>query len=282
MKAEHLEAFSAQPHMSSAALQAEIFAYDFSSTAARHAARAAFGRAVVVSLCVHALLLIFVPDFRNALPDFKIPERIDVLLMPPQVAEVAPPEPVPPPPQVRPEPEIKEVTPVPRKIEKPRPVQREERIITAPAEAPSPAPHVSEPPIPPVHEAAPVAEAPQPSTPAPSPAQVAPRPTQPAIEVPTEEVKSNWGAKFKAAIDQMRRYPRLAQQRGWQGTVTLMVHFAPGGKLADVNVVRSSGFEVLDDAAKDMVRNAQLPPMNESLRQHGFEWKVPVEFRLES
>lgn len=251
----------------------------FYTAQARQKARAAFGYALVVSAIVHTLLVLFVPGFRSPLPDLILPERLDVVLAPPPAAEVAPPpEPVSPPPQ--PEPQIKETKPVPKK-EAPKPVpRREERIITAPPETTTAAPSVPEPPAPaPAPEPAPVAEVPK--APAPPPVSET-RPTQPVIEAPTDEMKSNWGAKFKAAIDQMRRYPRLAQQRGWQGTVTLMVHFAPGGKLSDVNVLRSSGFEVLDEAAKEMVRSAQLPPMSDSLRQHGFDWRVPVEFRLES
>ena len=54
----------------------------------------------------------------------------------------------------------------------------------------------------------------------------------------------------------------------------------PGGRLGDISIARSSGVDLLDDTARDMVKTAQLPALPEALRDHGFEIRVPVEFRL--
>jgi protein TonB len=48
-------------------------------------------------------------------------------------------------------------------------------------------------------------------------------------------------------------YPNEASFRGEQGAVILLIHVAPDGLVTGVDVVRSSGFEALDRAARDAV-----------------------------
>ena len=106
------------------------------------------------------------------------------------------------------------------------------------------------------------------------------KPLAPVVEVPSDGMIAAYGSGFKAAVDKNRRYPRIAQARGWQGTATVLVKVLPGGRLGEVSVIGSSGFDVLDDTAREMVKTAQLPVMPEALRHHGFEMRLPVAFRL--
>ena len=55
-------------------------------------------------------------------------------------------------------------------------------------------------------------------------------------------------------------YPFEAKEQGWEGTVTLKVHISADGDIEDVIVVSSSGHEVLDEAAVDMIKDANATP----------------------
>ncbi len=57
-----------------------------------------------------------------------------------------------------------------------------------------------------------------------------------------------------------RRYPRLAKERGWQGTVTLKVHISSEGEIGEVIMTGSSGHGILDEAAMVMVKDAHATP----------------------
>jgi TonB family protein len=60
----------------------------------------------------------------------------------------------------------------------------------------------------------------------------------------------------------------------------MRVEFRKGGLLGEVLVVRSSGHQVLDEQAREMVRSAELPPVAAELRNRDFSINVPVVFRL--
>jgi TonB family protein len=49
-------------------------------------------------------------------------------------------------------------------------------------------------------------------------------------------------------------YPRLARRRGWEGTVYLSIRITPEGQVHKVKIAQSSGYELLDRAALEAVR----------------------------
>jgi len=70
------------------------------------------------------------------------------------------------------------------------------------------------------------------------------------------------------------RYPSVARQQGWQGTAVLRVEVQTNGRAGAVEVLHSSGHQVLDDAAVDAVRRARF-------RTDAATWvEVPITFRL--
>jgi protein TonB len=63
----------------------------------------------------------------------------------------------------------------------------------------------------------------------------------------------------------------------------MRLRVAPGGKLIDAKVEGSSGHQVLDAQALEMVKRVpELPPPPESLRDREFGVLVPVVFRLQN
>ena len=88
---------------------------------------------------------------------------------------------------------------------------------------------------------------------------------------------SLWGA-----ISKHKKYPKIAQMRGWQGEVIVELQLDGNGKIKSKKIAQSSGYEVLDKQALEMVEKAlpfPIPP--ETLRSNNFTITVPVPFKLE-
>lgn len=80
----------------------------------------------------------------------------------------------------------------------------------------------------------------------------------------------------------LKRYPPLARERGWQGTVEIEVsaHHGAAGPL--FRVQRSSGYALLDQQALElMAQAARLVVLPDSLRRTGFRFVVPVAYRFD-
>lgn len=197
----------------------------------RERARRVFGYAVLASLLLHALVFYVLPAAREF-----------AALVPPEpeplIARVEQLEP-PPAPETRPEPKPQ---PKPQSVAKPRvpepaPPQAPEPIVTVPpvpepaAPAPAPAP-----------EPQPVA---QPPAPAPFP--------QPRVEPPAPSAQETAITRFRESLlDRARRdkrYPRVAVDNLWEGTVAVRMSIGADGRIVALRVTRGSGHAVLDREA---------------------------------
>ena len=199
-------------------------------------------------------------------PEPKIEPRPE----PPPVARVEPrPEPRPlptvePRPEPRPEPRIEprtevrpEVKPVPRETPPPVVQPRVEPSVVAPT----------------VARALPPSEATvQP------PLVVAPQPKV-TDESRERALAEQYRQIISAKIKRYEEYPPVARRRHWVGTTVVQLRLTPEGKVTDISVVEKSGYEILDEAAVKMIRNASpLPIPPEGLRTV----LVPIKFRLDS
>ncbi len=75
-------------------------------------------------------------------------------------------------------------------------------------------------------------------------------------------------------------YPLLARKRGYQGTVLLEVLVSKDGKAASIQLVRSSGYEILDRAAIKGVRNWLFHPAKRGDELIEMWVKIPIRFTL--
>jgi len=189
---------------------------------------------------------------------------------PPQPQIQQPPKPLPPKPQVQPP--------------KPKPVPRVEKPASKKPEEAKPRPkpvskprqeaareQEAEPPAPPAAQE----EAP-PAPPAP-PAQVHKAPPKP----PQGDDEDNNRYITGTVGGYRMNYPSLARQRGWEGTVTVKIHVSADGEIEDANVVGSSGHEMLDDSALDMVRSAShVKPCRRSDKPVGCTFTQAIHFKL--
>lgn len=75
-------------------------------------------------------------------------------------------------------------------------------------------------------------------------------------------------------------YPRVARQNHWQGTVRLRARISAAGDIEKVSLERSSGHQVLDQAALQGVRHWRFIPATRNGVPVASEVSIPVAFRL--
>ncbi len=76
-------------------------------------------------------------------------------------------------------------------------------------------------------------------------------------------------------------YPREAARRGEEGDVGLLIHITPAGIPAAVDIVRSSGYRALDDAARNAVLGWHFHPGMQDGRPVDSDFKLQVRFRVD-
>ncbi len=76
-------------------------------------------------------------------------------------------------------------------------------------------------------------------------------------------------------------YPRLARRRGCEGTVVLEVLVTREGRVGEVGVTESSGYDILDKAAMDAVGEWRFEPGRRGDRAVDMRVRIPVTFRLQ-
>lgn len=85
-----------------------------------------------------------------------------------------------------------------------------------------------------------------------------------------------------SAARRFKRYPALARERGWEGAVEVAIRFVPALPAPDVTLVRSSGHDLLDEQAVQMMAQAaRATTLPEGLRGRNLEIALPVKFSLD-
>ena len=246
---------------------------------------------VVASILLHAAVLFIGPRMREAPPAPSAPKILTAILAPGVAVPQA---------RVAPQPEPPQPVPVPPRPEAKPKAEAPKEVLTRPTPAPA-APKVAPPPDPdsavsriapapaPVQPVAPAPVAPPPPVAAPS----APVPQAPAASAGEGARPSPGGddagslAQYRMALigaaNKYKRYPAQAMERGWTGKVVIRMAIGANGMTQNTTVVSSSGHDLLDNTALDMVKKgkplAQIPP---ALRGKEFTVDVPVIFDLQS
>lgn len=81
-------------------------------------------------------------------------------------------------------------------------------------------------------------------------------------------------------LNQHFTYPKLAQKRNWQGKVLLSLRVSSSGEINNVQLHKSSGYSLLDQAAIDsLIKVKQLPQISSWL-PYDINLKLPVIYQL--
>lgn len=179
-------------------------------------------------------------------------EILAQLIEPPKPAEPPPPPPPPPPPQ--PQPKVKAPPP-------PRPM-----AVREPRPAPDAPVGTIEPPPP----APPAPVPPPPAPPAPPPAPPAPK----LVEVGENEVRY--------AREPRPVFPSMSKRLGESGTVVISVYFNADGIPRRAEIFKSSGFDRLDQAAREAVLNSRVTPIRRPGADEStvYLFRAPINFTL--
>lgn len=176
--------------------------------------------------------------------------QVQISLSRPQPKQIV--QPPPPPPVAKAKPPVPKA--VPLKPQKPKPVQKVVEDIPTPSPAPI------------VDNAQPIV------TPTPAP----PAPPAPVVE---EKVTApSAGADY--LHNPAPQYPEIAMDRGWEGKVLMKVHVLPDGHPDSVSVIKSSGQQVLDDAAVKTVNKWSFVPAKRGDTPIAGWVTVPITFNL--
>ncbi len=63
------------------------------------------------------------------------------------------------------------------------------------------------------------------------------------------KLTNDYLSKLKIEIEKHKKYPRKARKLGYEGKVTLEMNISPDGSIYNINIGKSSGYEMLDNAA---------------------------------
>lgn len=91
----------------------------------------------------------------------------------------------------------------------------------------------------------------------------------------------DYAALVRAWIERYKAYPDRAQMRRQEGTVLLAFTLDRQGNVMAHRIVESSGYDLLDQAAADMVERASpFPPLPDDLPGPSLDLQLPVPFDL--
>lgn len=86
-------------------------------------------------------------------------------------------------------------------------------------------------------------------------------------------------AHIKADLARHFQYPRIARQRGWEGEVILGFMLMPDGRITTIRILKSSGFFLLDQAARQSLARVARIQLARRMSA-GSQLELPVQYRL--
>ncbi|HJU05084.1 MAG TPA: TonB family protein [Nitrospiraceae bacterium] len=181
-------------------------------------------------------------------------------------------------------------------VESPPPVSREVARIQENQPVPSP-PAVPRADISPPVETQASPPTPSGSTPAPQRNDTtSPVPTQPAEPVreqapagtavakayPTPRADFGWLTQaLWRRIEQLKRYPHKARMNRWEGTVVVRCVIRQDGYFAELTMEKSSGHNILDEDAIELLRKASPLSLKHELGRPELTIRIPISYKLE-
>ena len=78
------------------------------------------------------------------------------------------------------------------------------------------------------------------------------------------------------------RYPRWAQQQGWQGDLSIAIEILTDGSVGRYKVMQSTGHTILDEAATEAVKTWKFHPAMKGGQAIVTCIQIPVRFQIDS
>lgn len=107
-----------------------------------------------------------------------------------------------------------------------------------------------------------------------------PTPSTASVTVPPQTLGTHPDKTARLHQNRPPRFPDIARQNGWQGTVLLKLAISASGRVTHVEVMESSGYAVLDAEAASAVRIWTGEPAQRNGVAVASEVYLPIRFRL--
>lgn len=111
------------------------------------------------------------------------------------------------------------------------------------------------------------------------PAQSAPPVNAPQPSLRTSE-QPRWQGQLESLLAKYKHYPRASQRMRQEGIVTVEAHFSATGEVVRCEIVGTSGFKALDDAALQLVRQAADTLRARQQPGRMTELRIPIVYEL--
>ena len=106
-------------------------------------------------------------------------------------------------------------------------------------------------------------------------------PTKQAPTSPSPQVENTYSNILRAHIAKYKKYPRIAQRRKMEGEVVIEIQIRGDGTLISKYIKKSSGHEILDKAAMNMIEKSKpFPVPPDTLKNSVKNVAVPIAFNL--
>jgi periplasmic protein TonB len=108
------------------------------------------------------------------------------------------------------------------------------------------------------------------------------RPGDESVTLDTDEFKyMSYNRWLKIRVESVLKYPELAATSGYQGTIFIKFDILKDGSLGSVEVLKSSGFKILDDEAVRSIRSAApFQPLPDDWGMERYSIRAAVIFYL--
>jgi protein TonB len=114
-------------------------------------------------------------------------------------------------------------------------------------------------------------------------------PQLPISAVPSEGIKKNPSPPEKEVrliypkyVENPKPiYPREARKKGYEGEVLLRVEVLPNGRVGQIEIRRSSGYEILDRSAMETIKQWRFIPAQKGEDRVTFWVNIPIKFQLQ-
>jgi protein TonB len=108
------------------------------------------------------------------------------------------------------------------------------------------------------------------------------RPGEDSVTLDTDEFKFiSYNRWLKIKVESVLKYPELAAISGYQGALFIKFDILKDGSLGDVEVLKSSGYKILDDEALRSIRSAApFQPLPEEWKMDRYSIRAAVIFYL--
>jgi len=90
-------------------------------------------------------------------------------------------------------------------------------------------------------------------------------------------------SRLRQLIESQKKYPRRAKRRGLQGVVKVSFVIMANGTVSQIQIVKSSGSRILDNAAKNTVKKiSRRLPFPKEIKKTHWKFSLPLSYRFRS